>query len=633
MSQLSGSGAPVDRFVEGRLNAAAFLIAAVWLVLIGRLFYLQVLEGDRYRISAERNSVRTHRVMAPRGMILDRSGRILVDSRPSFDVLVVPHEASDLQVTLSRVGGLIGVDPEKLREALGTPRGGERFMAQPVAHDLSWRNMARVESRLWALEGVLTQAAPVRSYPYKASAAHVLGWLGEIDKEQLRRREFQGYRLGDVIGREGVERLLDRELRGRAGGRNVLVDAHGRELERLDALEPQPGLNVVLTLDHRLQQTAETALAAAGRAGAVVALDPRNGEVLVLASLPAFNPNAFAAGIDRAAWQALTENPDTPLHNRALQGQYPPGSTYKVVTALAGLDAGVIKPDETVTCNGSYRLGRRRYRCWRREGHGTVDLHRAIVESCDVYFYRLSQQLGVDRLGYYARALGLGVPTGIDLRGEAAGLVPTAAWKERRFGEPWQEGESLSLGIGQGFNLWTPIQLAEVYAAIAMGGERHRPFIVKRIEDSHGKLVEERRPATLGEVAISKESLTLVRDALRGAVQEESGTGYVMRKLPGGVIAAGKTGTAQVVALAKDPPPDEEDVPEELRDHAWFVTFAPVEDPRIVVAVMVEHGGHGASAAAPVARKVVVEFLTGERDRAPGGTGDEPGGGELHARN
>ena len=618
MTQLPGSG-PVDHFVETRLTSAVFVIVVVWLILIARLFYLQVLEGDRYRVSAERNSVRTHRVMAPRGMILDRSRSILVDSRPSFDVLVVPHEAGDLPTTLRRVAGLIDSRPEPLLEALGRPQGRERFAALPVAHDLSWRSIARVESRLWALEGVLTEASRVRSYPYGSSAAHVLGWLGEIDKEELGGRQFQGYRVGDVIGREGVERLRDRELRGRTGGRNVLVDAHGRELERLDAIEAQAGRNVVLTLDYRLQQAAESALARTGQPGAVVALDPRNGEILVLASLPAFDPNAFAVGIDRPTWERLTANPRTPLHNRALQGQYPPGSTYKVVSALAGLETGVVTPDTTVQCTGSYRLGRRRYRCWRREGHGQVDLHRAIVESCDVYFYTLSQLLGVERLGYYARALGLGAPTGVDLRGEAAGLVPTAAWKEQRFGEPWVLGETVSLAIGQGFNLWTPIQLASTYATIAQGGSRYQPFVVKRIEDSQGNLIEERDPVPQGELAISKPSLDFVRNALRGVVQDPKGTGGVMRRLPGGVEAAAKTGTAQVVAQAQDPPPDEEEIPEEYRDHAWFVTYAPIENPRIVVAVLVEHGGHGGTTAAPIAREVVVEFLEGE--------------GQLHAGN
>ena len=462
----------------------------------------------------------------------------------------------------------------------------------------------------------------------------MLGWLGETDKEQLRLREYQGYRRGDVIGRDGIERLLDRELRGRDGGRNVLVDAHGRELRGIDAVAPHPGQNVVLTLDHRLQQVAEQALAETEKRGSIVALDPRSGEVLVLANRPSFDSNLFAVGIDHASWKALSEDPGAPLHNRALQGQYPPGSTYKVVTALAGLEAGVITDDFRVDCAGSYRLGRRRYRCWRRGGHGEVDLHRALVESCDVFFYTVGEQLGnvgpelgVDRLAYYARTLGLGSPTGIELLGESPGLVPTSEWKRRRFGEAWLKGETLSTAIGQGFNLWTPMQLASVYAAIANGGTRYRPYIVSRVEDVDGSLIHESEPEIAGEVAISMRSLARVRAALRGVVHDEPGTGAVMRGLPYGVEAAGTTGTAQVVALARGPSVDEEDTPEAHRDHAWFVAWAPAERARITVAVLVEHGGHGASTAAPIARRVIVAFL--ENERADAGEAEA----ELHARN
>jgi penicillin-binding protein 2 len=284
------------------------------------------------------------------------------------------------------------------------------------------------------------------------SAAHVLGTLGEINKRQLASRRYAGYRLGDVVGQSGVESLLERELRGRPGGRSVLVDVQGRELEVLREVAPQAGNNVVLTLDHRLQRVAEEALEATGRAGAIVALDPRTGEVLALVSRPAFDPNRFAAGIDPESWQEMVTDPRRALPNRALQGQYPPGSTYKVVTAIAGLEEKVIRRDTTVYCGGSFRLGRRRYRCWKQGGHGEVQLHRAIVESCDVFFYRVGLELGVDRLAYYARALGLGQPTGLELGPEEAGLVPTAAWKERRFQEPWIQGETLSAAIGQGFN-------------------------------------------------------------------------------------------------------------------------------------------------------------------------------------
>jgi penicillin-binding protein 2 len=618
VNPLAGSRSPIEGMLERRLAGAALFAVAVFGLLIARLFYLQVLEGDRFRVSAERNSVRTHRLEAPRGILFDARGRILADSRPSFDLLVVPHETRDLDRTLSRVARLAGLDVPAMHARVGErPVGRRRFQALRVAHDLDRDALVRLESWLWSLDGVLTQVTPVRSYLHGALAAHVLGALGEISARQLESRDFAGYRRGDVIGKRGVEALFDRQLRGRPGGVNVLVDAHGRELERLDEVEPEPGHNVVLTLDLRLQLAAEEALRETERSGAVVALEPQTGRVRALVSQPAFDPNPFAIGIDHASWQALVDDPLKPLQNRALTGQYPPGSTYKVVTAIAGLEEGVIDPLQTTYCAGSYRLGRRRYRCWRRGGHGDVDLHRAIVESCDVYFYQAARAVGVDRLAYYARALGLGQPVGIDLGGEAAGLVPTSAWKERRFGEVWVAGETLSIGIGQGFNLWTPLQLAHAYAAIATGGERWRPFVVERVHTPDGRIVERRGPEELGEVAVSAATLERVRRALRGVVHDERGTGWAMRRLPGDVEAAGKTGTAQVVALEAEPIEDEESVPIERRDHAWFVTYVPAAEPRLVVAVLVEHGGHGGSAAAPIARRVVEAFLEpGEELRA-----------------
>ena len=608
MTQLPGSHG-VEPHLEKRIAIALLVMLVVWLLLLLRLFHLQVVEGDRYRVSAERNSVRTHRVTAPRGMLLDRRGEILVDSRPSFDVFVVPNESDDLSAAIQRVADLAGAPVEQLRERVGQPRGAGRFQALPLARDLDRGALARIEARLWALPGVLTQVKPVRAYRYGSSASHLLGWLGEISKAELASRDYHGYRRGDAVGKDGIERLLDAELRGRDGGENVLVDAHGRELERLDAVEPQPGRNVVLTLDLRVQLAAERALDATGRSGAAVALDPTSGEVLAFVSRPSFDPNRFAAGLAVEEWRALVDDPGKPLHDRVLQGQYPPGSAYKVVPALAALEEGLIGPDYRVECRGSYRLGRRRYRCWKRGGHGWIDLHRALVESCDVFFYTVGHELGVDTLAYYARALGLGRKTGFAGSAERSGLVPTQAWKERRFGEPWLAGETISLSIGQGFNLWTPIQLANAYGAIANGGTLYRPFAVKHVTDAYGRVLREFEPEALGRVPISGHALARVRRALRGVVHEPHGTGWVMRRLPGGIESAGKTGTAQVVALAKDPPRSDDDIPIERRDHAWFVSYAPADDPRIVVAVLVEHGGHGGSVAAPIALEIVKAFL------------------------
>ncbi|MCZ6714015.1 MAG: penicillin-binding protein 2, partial [Deltaproteobacteria bacterium] len=618
MSRISGTRLPVEGQIERRLVTLTVLVMGVWLVLLFRLFYLQVVLGERFRISASQNSVRTHHIKATRGIIFDRNGEILVDSRPSFDVLVIPHETGDLARALQRIGRLIGLRAEELHERVGKPAGRARFQTLEVARDIGRNAQARVEARLYALPGVITQVAPVRDYRGGSSAAHVLGRLGEISLAQLKSRRYQDYRRGDVIGTEGVERLLDADVRGRDGGKNLLVDAHGRELELLGKIEPQPGKHVVLTLDRRLQLEAEAALDETDNAGAVVALDPRNGEVLVLTSRPSFDPNLFAVGIGWDDWSALRTDPRTPLHNRALQGQYPPGSTYKVVTALAGLEEGVIDDDFRVHCAGSFRLGRRRYRCWKRAGHGDVDLHRALVESCDVFFYTVGVEVGVDRIAHHASALGLGVPTGIELGPEAAGLVPTRAWKKRRFGERWIEGETVSLAIGQGFNLWTPIQLASLYGAIGNGGARYRPFVVKRVTDPDGRILRETQPQFMGSLPVSAHSLEQVRQGLHGAVHDPHATGWVMRRLPGGVESAGKTGTAQVVKLAKYPLGKDADIPEALRDHAWFVTYVPAQVPRIVIAVLVEHGGHGASAAAPIAQRVAATFLANER--------------ELHAR-
>lgn len=613
MNRLTATGAPSDATVERRLTGVAVVVVAVWMLLLTRLFYLQVVQGDVYRVSAERNSVRTQRVDAPRGVITDRNGEVLVGSRPSFDVLVVPHEAEDVPTTLARIAGLTGRDLETVRTSYGDPRGRMRFQPQRVAHDLDRDALARVESRLWALGGVLTQVTPVRGYRFGPSAAHLVGWLGEISPDQLARKEFQSYRRGDIIGVGGIEKLLDADLRGRPGGRNLLVDAHGRELQLLSSVDPEPGRNVVLTIDHRLQEVAEQALDRDGKSGAVVALDPRNGEVLALVSRPAFDPNEFAIGIDPDRWRDLTSDPERPLMNRALQGQYPPGSTYKVVTAIGGLEEKLIGLHNEVNCAGSFRLGRRTYRCWRPGGHGIVDLHTAIVQSCDVFFYKLGLDLGVDRLAYYARSLGLGARTGIELSGEMPGLVPTREWKERRDGTPWVDGDTVSLAIGQGMNLWTPLQLASAYAAIANGGTRYRPHVLMRIEEPDGRVVHGAEPEVIGELAVSPQTLAAVRAGLVGVVNEPHGTGSVMKNLPGGVLAGGKTGTAQVIGMPAGARPGEE-VEHEDRDHAWFVTFVPADEPRLVVSVLVEHGGHGGSAAAPIAREVVTRFLSDEAE-------------------
>lgn len=614
-------GAGIDSAVESRLPFVAIGIILVFAVFFVRLFQLQIVEGENLRLRSQSNYVRQVRLEAPRGDILDRYRRVIATTRPAFGVQVMPSELRHPQETFRVLGALLEQDPEALRQAVGTPRGRARFQPVRLAGDLPWDLRARVESHSFALSGVISDMRPRRLYEGGDAAAHLLGYIGEIRKEQLESRAFAGYRSGDVIGQAGVERWQEAELRGRAGGRNVMVNVAGRVIgEPLDELEPEPGNTLVLTIDFELQKEAASAflpdvLGEPEKMGAVVALDPRSGDVLALVSRPAFDPNDFAGGIDVAGWKQLTQDEWRPLQNRALSGQYPPGSTYKAIVAAAALEEGLVEPEEEVFCPGHFRLGRRVYRCWKRAGHGNMALRDALVQSCDVYFYQAGLALSIDRLAFFARGFGLGRETGISLGTESPGLVPTSWWKERRTGEPWQRGETVSAAIGQGFNLATPLQMAVAYAAIANGGKLMKPRLLLRVERRDGSMVEGPPPEVRGTVPVAPEHLARVRDALHGVVADRHGTGGRSR-LPD-VEVAGKTGTAQVVRLKHTEDLEEEEVPLRFRDHAWFVAFAPVEAPEIVVAVLVEHGGHGGSAAAPIARRVLAKYFEGRKQELP----------------
>jgi len=620
MSSLGSSGAP-DPLLEPRLRVLGAAIVLVFALFVGRLFQLQIVEGEQHLQNSLRNSIRTLRLAAPRGDIVDREGRLLAATRPAFDLDVMPSELRDSGRTLSVLASLLEATPDRLQGVLGDPRGRARFQPVRLVDDLAWESLARVESHRYALPGVLTEVRPQRTYPNGALAAHLLGTIGEVRQDQLENDtgRLAGYRAGDVIGQSGIEALLETQLRGRAGGRNVVVDVAGREVEVLDRIEPSAGGRAVLALDLDLQRAAEEGLLATGEpgapvAGAVVALDPRNGDLLAMTSLPAFDPNAFAGGVDPVTWRELMHDPARPLQNRALAGQYPPGSTWKPIVAAAALQEHVRTPSTTVFCPGSFAFGNRSYRCWRKEGHGTVDLHKAIMQSCDVYFYRTGLELGIDRLAQYASGFGLGQRSGIGLDGEKSGVVPSSAWKERRFGEEWMPGETVSASIGQGYDLVTPLQLAVAYAAIANGGEVMRPRVVLEVDDPAGGH-SERAPEVMSHAPVDGENLARVREGLRAVVETQGGTGGKGR-VPG-MAVAGKTGTAQVVKLEHTEGLNGKAIPWKYRDHAWFVAYAPADDPQIVVAVLVEHGGHGGSAAAPVAQRVLARWLEKQHPPAP----------------
>ena len=609
MSLLGGMSSWIDESFEQRLRVLGILMTGFFALFMVRLFQLQVVEGEAHRLSSQRNSIRTERIASPRGEIVDREGRLLASTRAAFELEVVPSELREKERTLAVLGALLGDESEHARAAVLQARGRARFQPVRLEDDLSFEQLARIESHRHALPGVITEVHPLREYPYGSLAAHAIGTIGEIRASQLEERRFAGYRQGDSIGQTGVEALLEPQLRGRAGGRNVVVDVAGRAVEVLDEVEPRAGGKAVLTIDVDLQQAAEDGLREVAQpgdpvAGVVVALDPRNGDVLALASLPSFDPNAFPGGIESATWKALTQDPLKPLQDRAIAGQFPPGSTYKPLVAAIALQEKVRTPSAGTFCPGSFPYGNHVFHCWRHQGHGSVDLHRAIVQSCDVYFYRTGLDIGIDRMAEYMHAFGLGEPTGIGLENERGGVNPSSAWKQKRFGKPWFSGETVSVSIGQGYVVLTPLQLAVAYGALGTG-QVVRPRLVRERVAPDGTVTPE-PVEVVRKLPIDAENLDRVRKALRGVVVEGGGTGR--RAQVPGLDVGGKTGTSQVVKLEHTEDMPEGRIPWKYRDHAWFASIAPVDAPEIVVVVLAEHGGHGGSAAAPVAQKVLARW-------------------------
>ncbi len=581
------------------------LVAVCLLVL--RLWYLQIIKGEDLLKRSENNRIRIREVKAMRGIVLDSRGVVLVENRPSYDVVIFPEDVKDLrglveklEALYAKVGLTFPLDYETIRE------NRRPFTPLRVDRNVSREKLALIETHSLELPGVGIDVMPVREYYYGESMAHVIGYIGEVSREELERDKTAGYKSGDFIGKFGLERALDPYIRGKAGGEQVEVNVVGRKVKTLGRVEPVQGHRVLLTIDSQVQKAAWTAME--GKAGAVVALDPRDGSVLALVSRPGFDPNLFNRGVSADVWEKISSNPLHPMENRAIAGQYPPGSTYKLIVAAAALEEGIITPETAFNCPGHFEMGSRTFRCWRKQGHGRVSLHRAIVESCDVYFYNVGKLLGVDRLAEYAQAFGLGARTGVAMAGERRGLIPTKDWKLARFGVAWQPGETISIAIGQGYNTATPLQLANAYAAVANNGEFFTPRIVKRIETDDGEIIEEFRPEKKAVLPVSQESVQLLKQALWGVVNEPGGTGGQARVA--GKDVCGKTGTAQVIGMAEGD--DGSSYPYEYRDHALFVSFAPRDNPEIVVAVVAEHSGHGGSAAAPVARKVIEAYFAGK---------------------
>ncbi|MCK6555676.1 penicillin-binding protein 2 [Candidatus Binatia bacterium] len=593
-----------QREVPAALRRRVFvaLVAALlgFGVLLAQLWNLQVLQGDELRASSDGNRIRLRRLQATRGTVLDRHGKVLVDSRPSFDAVLVAEDTRDLELTLETLGQLLGQSTAEMRNLLSHTGARPPFDEVIVKRDLNWDEVVAIETHQLDLPGVSLQITPRRQYPLGTELAHVLGYVGEVSPEDI--AADPRYHLGDLVGKAGIEKHWERYLRGVNGGQQIEVDAVGRKLKVLREVEEEPGNAITLTIDLDLQQAASAALG--DRAGSIVALDPTNGEILAMVTSPSFDPNAFARGIRRNEWRALVGDQNRPLSNRSIQGQYPPGSTFKFVVATAALEEGVINPFTRIRCGGGLQFGNHYFRCWKKRGHGSVNVHEALVHSCDVFFYQVAQRLGVDVIARYARVFGLGAPTGIGLDHEQAGTIPDTAWKRKRLKQPWYAGETLSVAIGQGYVTTTPLQMATAIATAATG-KQYRPHLVARIETPDGETVHTETPELVGQLQVRETTLRQVRDALRDVVGK--GTGKKARL--DGIEVAGKTGTSQVVALGRQRPKASQ-LPRQHRDHAWFVAYAPADEPTIAVAALVEHAdGGGGAVAAPIVREVMAKFF------------------------
>ena len=603
-------GDRLDGFDPGQFKhkfKLLFMIVAVALsLLVMRLWYVQVVKGDELRQRSENNSVRLWKIKPMRGLIMDDSRQVLVENQPSFDIVFIPNRTKDIRKVIDKIKELYTERSLTLPALSTLPGRVKPFVPVLLERNISMEKLAVVETHALDLPGVMTEVTPVRKYLNGERTAQIIGFTGEVNREELDRNTTDKLKTGDIIGKFGIEKFLDSHLRGKSGAEQVEVNVAGKAVRSLGRIPATTGGNVVLTIDSALQEAAWSALG--NRAGAVAVLDPRNGAVLALVSSPSFDPNLFNGGISFDDWESLSNDPGHPMENRSISGQYPPGSTYKIVVAAAALEEGLITPETTFYCNGTFELGDRVFRCWQAKGHGNINLHRAIVESCDVYFYNLGKLLGVDRIAFYARAFGLGAPLGVDLPREKGGLIPTKQWKLSRFQQPWQMGETISLSIGQGYNLVTPIQLANAYATLANGGNLYRPRLVKQLESLDGHVVKVFQPEKQGVLPVRPENIEIINRALWGVVNEKGGTGYLLKRREQDVC--GKTGTAQVIGLPQDAKARKtKHVSADFRDHALFVCYAPYGNPEIVVAVILENAGHGGATAAPVARKVIDTFF------------------------
>jgi penicillin-binding protein 2 len=594
--------------LKKRSLLAIIIVFFFFSVIAARLWSLQISSGEEYKDLADNNRVRIRSARAPRGHILDKHGKEIVTNRPSFNVVMIREDSYDIDDVLKRLSIILHEDLESLWEQIREAEGTPRHLPIVLKEDIDWETLAYLENHKYKFPGVRMEVQPVRTFHYGDLAANTIGYIGSITRKQLEDDKEGAYEGGDLIGKRGLERLREKDLRGEKGNSSTEVNARGFEQRELKSLDPLPGNDLQLTIDAELQLAAEQFMEIGEKAGAVVALEVNTGRVLAAASAPSIHLEDFIGGISQSNWDALLNNSKHPLINKSIQAAYPPGSTYKIVTALAGLSEGVIDENTILYCPGHYYFGKRVYRCWKHSGHGEVDLRKAITQSCDVYFYQVGERAGVDNLAKYARKLGLGQKTGVEMEHEKSGLIPTKEWKRKRYKEKWHPGETLSIAIGQGFNLLTPLQVCLMTATAANGGKVYRPQIIESVTTPEGEVIETFEPQLVAELNDRERSfLKIIREGLVGVVQGKRGTARGVRIK--GLTIGGKTGTAQVVRISQYKGLKEKDIPYKFRDHAWFTCYAPADNPQIAVTVLVEHGLHGGSVAGPIARVILKKYF------------------------
>jgi len=579
-----------QKLPHGRLVLLSYLAVGMALVLLFGFWKLQVIQGEHFADLAEKNRIRSIPIIAPRGPMLDREGRVLVDSYPSFSILLLRDDPKLLEKNLAQVEEGLGISDSDLKQELDTAKFEPKFQPVIIKPEATQADIAFVESHRADIPVLELMMVQRRRYQHDGFFASASGYVGEVTPQQLENSNGR-YRPGDIVGKAGLEREYNDTLEGTDGMRRVIVNSVGKMMRTLDDVEAVPGKPIQLTIDSDLQSIAEADLA--GREGAVVAMDPRNGDILAMVSRPTYDPNDFTVRIDPKKWQELNTDPETPMLNRAIQAQLAPGSVFKIVTATAMLESKAIPQNMTVFCPGYGTFYGRVFKCWvfGKSSHGVVDLHKAIIQSCDIFFYTVGMRLGIDRLAYYANGLGIGHKTGVDLPGEESGLMPSEEWTQRVFHRRWYPGETISVAIGQGAVTTTPIQLARMIAGVASGGAFVQPHLLKNFTNVH-----------IDHFPLSEDTIQQVTDGMYGVVNEGGTAAHVRLE---NVEFSGKSGTAQVIGYDTRSRLGKE---KEFKDNAWFVGYAPRRNPEVVVAVLVQSGGHGAEAAAPIARDIVKAY-------------------------